>query len=320
MIQPLSFVDLRGDRPRPLASLLPRTVLCLGNFDGVHIAHMALLEHGLTLSQHLSVTEEPTQCGVFCFYRPSIDFLPRPALGHLTTLRQKLAIFAEAGMEFACLCDFESVRELPPLAFVDKLKREAGCVGAVCGFNFRFGHKAAGHPEDLAVALGSDHIRTVPNLCVDGETVSASRIRACLKAGKAAEATRLLGRPYCLETTVTHGKQLGRVLGFPTANQYFLTESLIPAHGVYAARCHTPEGVFPGVANVGCRPTVDAHGRVNCETHILGYTGDLYGHRLKVEFLEFLRPEQRFSGVDELTEAIRRDAARAKAYVHANPF
>ena len=143
----------------------------------------------------------------------------------------------------------------------------------------------------------------------------SSRIRACLQAGDMETAARLLGRPYFLQSRVVHGKSLGHTWGFPTANQTFPDDRLIPAHGVYAVRCHTPQGIFPGVANVGLRPTVEHPGRVNCETHIIGFDGNLYGQPIKVEFLKFIRPEQKFDSVEALTAAIRQDTQTAAAYI-----
>ncbi len=308
------FLDLRGKRPRRI-SPPAETVLCLGNFDGVHRAHRALLREGIRLAAGLPAAGgDRILCGGFCFFRPSGDYFGAPP-AHLTTLRQKLALMAAAGVDVACLCAFPDVQKMPPAVFMSFLQRTCGCVGVACGYNFRFGLGACGTPADLSAYFGCERTVILPEMHAEGGTVSATRIRDCLQAGDPETAARLLGRPYAVETTVTHGKRLGRVLGFPTANQPFLAESLIPAHGVYAALCHTPNGVFPGVANVGSHPTVDTHAAINCETHILGYTGDLYGIRLKVELLAYLRPETRFADTDALADAIRRDAARAEAYI-----
>ncbi len=323
MTTPFLSLDLRSAVPRPMQPPR-RAVLCLGSFDGVHRAHVTLLEAGQTLVKTLHKQNDPSAptpragslpCGVFCFFRPAQDYLPHRAAdapAHLTPLRQKLALLRAAGMDFACLCDFPAVRDLPPAAFLDRLEAEIGCVGAVCGYNYRFGRNAAGTPVDLVTRFGTDRTVVLPEMTLDGGTVSASRIRSLLLGGDAARAARLLGRPYSLETTVTHGKQLGRTLGFPTANQYFLPEALVPATGVYAARCHTAAGVFPAVANIGTHPTVDTHARVNCETYLIGYEGDLYGTRMTVELLAYLRPEEHFSGINELIAAIRRDVARVQ--------
>lgn len=299
-----------------------RSVMCLGNFDGVHRAHAVLLEEGKNLARDLTLREGETLAGVFCFFRPTVDFVFTPegvtpvrVRGHLTTLRDKLRIFARLGLDFACLCDFPDVRDLAPNEFISLLKGPCGCVGVVCGFNHYFGKHAAGNAYHLLEAFGEDHMFIQPEMQVDGITVSSSRIRICLKEGDTETAERLLGRPYSLETAVVHGKALGRTLGFPTANQYFPAERAIPETGVYATLCHTPYGLFAGVSNVGSHPTVDDFARVNCETYIIGMQGDLYGKRIRVEFLTKLRDEQKFDGIESLVAAIQRDAARASAYV-----
>jgi len=310
-------LDLRTPAVREMLAPPSASILCLGSFDGVHVAHRALLKEGLRLRD----TYLPNGlCGVFCFFRPSIDYLPRPDLhslraSHLTSLGEKLCLFAAAGMDFVCLADFPAVRDDAPEAFLDALCEATNCRGAVCGYNFRFGKGGAGNGDTLYAYFDRPHLcgaSVVPEIAVGGSAVSASRIRACLGMGNVKTAAMLLGRPYTLDAPVVHGKQLGRTIGFPTANQYFPPARIIPAYGVYVTRCHTPYGVFAGVSNVGEHPTVDAHARVNCETYILGLSRNLYGKRVRVEFVEYLRPEKRFESLEELTAAIRRDADTAR--------
>ncbi len=306
---------------RPASAPPEKVVLCLGNFDGVHVAHAALLSEGMALAKRLSAAcGERVACGVLCFFRPSSDaFRPADAPPHnLTTLDEKLSLFAAIGIRYVYLCSFEEVRHLAPRDFLHLLETHLGCVGAVSGYNHRFGAKAAGDARLLIAYFGASAVSVIPERLVDGVTVSSSHIRSLLWAGDAEGAARLLGRPYALASPVTAGKQLGRTIGFPTANQTFPAESLIPAHGVYVARCHTKDGIFPAVANIGSHPTVDTGARVNCESYLIGFTGDLYGHDLKTEFLCFLRPEKRFSDLDELRAAIARDAEAAENYLTAH--
>jgi len=310
-------LDLRGDRIRPLSAPPAPAVLCLGNFDGVHVAHAALLKQGKAMKSSLNAsgTEEPVLCGAFCFLCPSGDyFLPRDIRPtHLTTLKERILALKELGADLIWLCDFATVQDLPAEDFIELLRTKCCCVGAVCGYNHRFGQGAKGTPELLIRRFGEDRVLVLPPLKLDGAPISSTRIRACLREGNVEEATRLLGRPYALESRVIHGKALGHTWGFPTANQVFPADRLIPAFGVYAMRCHTPRGIFPGVANVGLRPTVEDPGRVNCETHIIGFSGDLYDRRIKVEFLKFLRPERKFDSPEALVAAIRHDAETAAA-------
>lgn len=313
------FLDLRGGKISPMEKPALPSVLCLGNFDGVHLAHSALLREGEALRKaHLP----HGLLGVFTFFAPSYDYLstPKTNRAHLTTLKEKLSLFAAAGADFACLCHFGEIRALPAEDFLDLLVCELGAVGAVCGFNFRFGAGGGGTSALLSSFFDAPHegrfCAVVPPYNLDGQAVSSTRIRGMLSEGRAEDACRHLGRPYALVSRVVHGKHLGRAWGFPTANQSFLPESLVPAHGVYAVLCHTPDGIYPGVANVGSHPTVDASAPVNCETHVMGgFAGDLYGKTVKIEFLCRLRDEMKFDSEETLRLAITKDAEVAEAYV-----
>ena len=321
----LTFLDLRGTAPCRMTQPPAEAVVCLGNFDGVHRAHRVLVRETVAMAREIS-DQEGTHVspGAFFFIRPTLDykknptgFTPVQVRGHLTTLRDKLLLFAQMGLEFACVCNFPDIRDLSPEDFISLLRNDCNCVGVTCGFNYFFGKGAAGNISHLREQFGWNRVFVQPEMTLDGMTVSSSRIRTCLEQGDTETAEQLLGRPYSLDTNVVHGKRLGRTLGFPTANQYFPAERAIPSRGVYAVLCHTPYGTFPGVSNVGIRPTTDSHGRVNCETHIIGMKGDLYGRRIRVEFLSKLRNEQKFNGVEELVEAIRKDAADADAVARA---
>ncbi len=323
------FWDLRHGEPIPMQRPNVPLVVCLGNFDGVHKGHASLLH----LTKELRDKKLPNAlCGVFTFYCPSTDYLREancelpsdkvtPGMGqfHLTTLEEKLSLFYQHGMDFVCLCDFESICSLSPENFLSFLSRSLGVRGVVCGFNYHFGAEGRGTSTLLEAYFDRPaegyFAKIADPVLVEGETVSATHIRHLLREGYADTAILHLGRPYALESVVVKGKRLGRKLGFPTANQYFYPESLIPALGVYAVLCHTPLGIFPGVANIGSHPTVDEHAEINCETHIFGPAQDLYGYRMRVEFLCRLRPEKQFSSLEALTTAISEDAAAAQNYV-----
>ncbi len=322
------FWDLRHGEPIPMKQPDAPLTVCLGNFDGVHKGHASLLRMTRELRDQML---PHALCGVFTFYCPSTDYLrnsdslsvsPQADIGmgqfHLTTLEEKLSIFCQHGMDFVCLCDFESICTLSPESFLAFLSEALGVRGAVCGFNYHFGHEGRGTATLLSAYFHRPgegyYARIADPVLIDGEAVSSTHIRLLLREGHADMAIRHLGHPYALESVVVKGKRLGRRLGFPTANQYFYPESLIPALGVYAVLCHTPLGIFPGVSNIGFRPTVDAHAEINCETHIFGPAQDLYGYRMRVEFLCRLRPEKQFASLDELTAAISADAEAARNY------
>lgn len=327
------FLDLRGDAILAVPPPTAPCVLSLGNFDGVHRAHADLITASLSLrDQHIP----DGLCGVFSFFHPSSDYrsvsadgqgntpsqtvLRKPrCLAHLTTLKEKLRRFKALGVDFVCLCDFNCLRTLSPSAFIDFLQTHLEIKGVVCGFNFRFGIHGSGHAHDLAAAFSNTaegrFCQVVPPFCLNGETVSATRIRQMLAEGDAVSAEKQLGYPYALEARVISGKQLGRRLGFPTANQNFLPEKAVPAKGVYAVICHTPHGTFPGVANVGNHPTVDRAAPVNCETYVIGYEGNLYGTLMRVEFLCRLREETKFPSPEALAASIAHDVQSASDYV-----
>lgn len=318
----LTLLDLRrSPHTAPDLAAADGSVICLGNFDGVHKAHRQILREGVRLSR-LALTSG--LCGVFCFFRPSADYKPGhgSAPDHLTTLREKLSLFADCGVDFVCLCDFEDVRGMSPADFISLLKERLVCRAVVCGYNYRFGAGGTGTPDLLTAAFseGDSCISLVlPEMTLslpseDGDrvvTVSSTHIRQALIDGDVQAAAVLLGRPYSLTAPVVSGKRLGRTVGFPTANQYFPAERLVPRHGVYAVRVTVGDADYPGITNIGTHPTVDRDARVNCETHIIGFSGDLYGQRITVEFLYFLRPEQTFASLDELVDAIRQDERNA---------
>lgn len=305
---PIVCLSLKTMQPAEVPSAC---VLCLGNFDGVHVAHRALMHQAKKLRAHRF---SDAACGVFCFDPPSSDFFTdSPA--HLCTREEKLARFYEVGMEYAFLADFSNLREYSPKQFVDEILIEyCHAIAAVCGFNYRFGHKGAGDAKSLAELLDAP-VEVCEEYRIDGCTVSSSRIRNHLKNGEAKEATKLLLHPYSLYAPVLHGKALGRTWGFPTVNQQFPKDALVPRHGVYVTDCTLPDGrVVRGVTNVGNRPTVDQNAAINCETHLIDFDGDLYDEALTVSFLHFIRPEQKFESPEALKAQIAKDLQAAKVF------
>lgn len=306
----LAMNDIRIDRQfRPMESAVP-CVLCLGNFDGVHKAHAMLVHAAAALADKLGAVP-----GAFCFTRPSGDYLSDNAPPHLASTHGRLSLLFEAGAQLAILAPFPTMREMSAEQFLGYLEKQ-GCVGVVCGDDFRFGKRAAGNAATLLAHFGAERTVIVPpQSLADGQRISSSAVRALLTEGKVERAALMLGRHWTLDTRVYHGKHLGSNWGFPTANQYFPARAVIPAHGVYAVRCTVDGKTYDGVANVGLRPTVDGkQSRVNCETHLFDFTGDLYGKMLSTAFYTHLRPERRFESADALRAAIASDAEQARRY------
>ncbi len=285
-----------------------RVSCALGNFDGVHLGHRALLEIA-------AQKKNADRSAVWTFCEPSSRTTNGISL--LTDPEERLAIFRELGIDLVFLADFASVRGLDRETFAKEvLYRDCHVRTAVCGFNFRYGMKASGNAETLKAVfseLGGEVI-VVPPFALNGMTVSSTAIRTALSKGDVEAASEMLTHPYAITSEVLHGKKLGRQLGFPTANQVFPPLCAIPRFGVYAVRMTVDGKEYHGVANVGVRPTVEHTTAVNCETFLLDFHGDLYGKIVKTEFLHFLRAERRFDSVSELKSAVDQNIREAEAY------
>ena len=277
----------------------------IGNFDGVHIGHRKLIEAAVDYCR----AHSGTKCAVFTF-ESNTSGAP-----FIVSHEEKLKIFAECGAEIAVTVPFDEVRDMSCEAFVsDVLVGMLNVACAFCGFNFRFGKMGAGNGETLA-ALMESHGRSaaiLPPVNLGGEPVSSTRIRAALAEGDMPLANSLLGRNFGFVSEVLHGKALGATLGFPTANQRIVHGAAVPRHGVYASLCIVDGKKFPAVSNIGVRPSIDSHGETNCETNIIGFSGDLYGREIAVYPLAFIRPERRFSGVAELTAEVMKNRTQAE--------
>lgn len=296
---------------------IERAVLTLGNFDGVHLGHQAIVRQAAETAARLggravALTFHPHPVAVLAPDRA-------PPLIH--PLRERLALLAELGAAIIVVQRFTpAFAALDPEAFVrDFLLRHLELVHAVVGYNVTFGRGRAGTVETLR-ALGARYgfaVDEVGPVTVGGERVSSTTLRDALAVGDVRRAARLLGRPYALRGRVVLGEQRGRTLGFPTANLRYRTGLMLPADGVYAARVQVDGVARGGVVNIGMRPTFGARRRT-VEAHLFDFSGDLYGRWMTVEMIERLRGEQRFSGPAALAQAIAEDVARARALLVAS--
>ena len=292
-----------------------RTVVALGTFDGVHIAHRALLDSAVGLKNKLSAD----LCGAFCFAESPLSVLRGIQIPTISTQKDKLRLMFEAGLDFVAVADFSAFRDMSAEQFVNEtLCRDLSCVAAVCGFNHKFGRGGTGDDSLLRSVLGDDNVITYPEVTLDGETVSSTAIRAHLAAGNLDVANKMLGRPFSLSAPVLAGKRLGRTIGCPTTNQLFPSGSVELCRGIYATLCHTDDGkAYIGASNVGIRPTIDGSlddHSFNCETLLGDFSGDLYGQNLTLEFHKYLRPERKFGSLEELSLAIQNDLSCAYQY------
>lgn len=291
-------------------------VLVLGMFDGVHRGHQALLMRGGELSQEMAFP-----LNVLCFEpHPLRVLVPEKAPPLLNTLPEKARIMQSFGVDNLCVTTFDRARAAQsPEDFLAELVETYAPVVVVCGFNFTFGRAGQGNGQ-LLREYGKKHgFRTVvvPEVNVEGETVSSTRIRRMLSEGDIPMVNRLLGTAYTLSGLVEDGKHLGRTLGFPTANVHIPRNKALPAYGVYDCWLETADGAFhPAVVNVGRHPTLP-EGHVTVEAHVLTQGGeplDLYGQHVRLSFMRCQRGESCFASKEDLQAQITRDAAEARAY------
>lgn len=286
------------------------TCVALGFFDGVHIGHLALFDEA---RKHAA--EQGAVFAVFTF-RDCGDGTYKAGAPRLTEWNERLSLFRQAGVERVYAADFESVSTLSPEEFVDEiLIQRLGAVHAVCGFNFRFGYRAVADSSDLD-RLMRTHGRScsiLPATEKGGITVSSTAIRTAIENGEIELANSMLGRPFTINFPVIHGKMLGRTIGVPTTNQAFPQGFVIPRRGVYACLCDIDGEMHAAVSNIGVRPTVENTDSVNCESHILDFDGWLYGRRIRVSFMHFLREERKFDNTDALVAQIDQDVKTARS-------
>lgn len=278
----------------------------IGNFDGVHLGHRQLIKSAADFCRKSNTN---IKCAVFTFESNTsgAPFLVLP--------EQKLRLAGECGAQVAVTVPFDEVKGMSCEAFVsDILVGRLNVERAFCGFNFRFGSMGAGNGAILS-SLMEKYGRSaeiLPPVTFDGAPVSSTRIRAALAEGNIAAANAMLCSKYGFTSEVLHGKALGATLGFPTANQSLPAHFAMPRRGVYASLCDVDGRIFPAVSNIGVRPSVESDGRENCETNIIGFSGDLYGRTISVYPMIFLRPEQKFGSTGELAAAVLRDRETAK--------
>jgi riboflavin kinase/FMN adenylyltransferase len=291
---------------RHIPSLLqPPTALAIGNFDGMHLGHQALLNQLMQTAQAKKLipavmTFEP---------HPREFFTPETAPARLRSLREKLEYLTELGVARVYIMKFNrKFAGISAQAFMQNILREAlNAQYILVGSDFKFGAKRAGSVADFKAA--GFHLIDLPQVDMAGERVSSTRVRQALADGRLQEAATLLGRPYSISGKVVHGAQRGRTIGFPTANVHMRHER--PAlTGVYAVKL---DGLH-AVANLGVRPTIAGIPKLSLEVHVLDFSGDLYDKHVHVEFFHKIRDEIKFDGLDALKAQIAKDVAVAREF------
>ncbi len=290
-----------------------RPVLTIGSFDGVHLGHLSVIEH---------LKEKARQMGgesVIISFEPH----PREVLypmekkpGILTTLPEKISILERCGIDHLIILEF--TRELSELSYAEFVELiligRIGIKALVVGYDHRFGKDRTGNFENLQQLSRKYHflLEQEKVFVTEHVNVSSTKIRNALAIGDIRQVNLFLGYPYSVTGEVIEGHRLGRKLGFPTANLQVDNErKLLPANGVYVVCVKVGEEVYPGMLNIGIRPTVSNDGRTSLEVHLFDFARDIYRQVLTVDFVARLRGEQKFDGVDELKEQLERDKKEA---------
>ena len=292
---------------------IPPCSIALGNFDGVHVGHQALISQAVEKGKEIGI-----KSGVFTFSNhPKNLFAGENLIKNIIYQEEKAALIERLGVDYLFNIEFTwEISRMEPVDFIDRLLVEKmNMREAFCGFNYRFGYQAAGNPSILrkeGLEKGYN-VNEIPPVTIDGDVVSSTLIRGLIKAGEMEECEKYLGRKYSIGGEVVVGNRLGRKIGFPTSNIMIDENMVTPPNGVYITYCIYNREKYPSVTNVGVKPTIGSF-KKNMETHIFNFDRELYGKMIKVEFLKMTRDEVKFDSVEELSQQIVKDCQMAKAY------
>lgn len=295
------------------AAVATPQVLAIGQFDGLHLGHVSVINKAIALAE-----EAKLPASVMTFYPHPKEVMKKGDYdGYLTPSKEKERLLSEMGVERFYVAAFnEAFSRVSPQDFVSGMLLPLQIETAVVGFDFHFGYKGEGDARMLQeLGQGAVNVHTVPAFLLDGEKVSSSGIRKWLHEGYVDLAANWLGRPYILRGEVVNGEKRGRKIGFPTANVELSEPFVLPVNGVYAvkAKLAGKSTSFSGVMNVGVKPTFhEGVRKPTVEVHLLDFSGDLYGQEMTIELLSFIRPEQKFSSIEELVAQIASDADTAR--------
>lgn len=288
-----------------------KTAVAVGFFDGVHRGHRAVIDAAAAYKK------EGLDTCVFSFSMSGSSPAAKKGAKLLQTPTLKATAMQELGADWLLTPDFSAFMGLSPEQFaIEGLLKGMNAKVVCCGYDYRFGKGACAGAKELEQFLSpyGVEIKQIGAVLDNDEPISSTRIRAALADGDVETAARLLGRPFAIDFAVQHGNQLGRKLGFPTANQPIDPVFAAPKFGVYATRVIIDGKAHAAVTNVGVKPTVGSD-IVAAESYILDWSGDLYGKRVETQFLSFLRPEQKFDSLEELKSAIFKNAEQARKIV-----
>ena len=302
MIHARSLAEVPAGRP---------ALLTIGSFDGVHLGHQILIRE---LAAKGRARNFRTAVVTF-FPHPSVVLRGRKPSFYINTPDEKAAMFANLGVDVTVTHPFDrAVAEITAADFTERLLAAFDFKELWCGADFAFGHNREGNVQWLTEygAKRGFTVHVVEPITINGEVISSSRVRIALAEGDVEQAAACLGRPFQLPGTVVEGNRRGRTIGIPTANLGIWDERAYPARGVYACRAWVADQSVDAVTNIGLRPTFEAETKPTIEAHLLDFDADLYGKTIRLDFVARLRPEMKFTGVNELVAQIHRDVDNAR--------
>lgn len=270
--------------------------IALGTFDGIHKGHLAVLWSALESKVDKKV--------VVTFAAPPMKVGAKLIMPE--NIKEKE--FLRLGFDEILLLDFQEVKDMSPTEFLCMLKEKYNIKTISCGFNYRFGKKAEGNTEFLQKWAEENGVecKTIPPVMFEGEPISSTRIRLSIEQGDMEKASKMLGYDYFIESPVINGDARGRQMGFPTANQIPQSLEVLPKFGVYKTECEVDGKKYSSITNIGIRPTYKTDVPI-AETHIVDFSGDIYGKTIRVSFKQFIREEKKFHSLEEVKEQIKKD-------------
>lgn len=288
------------------------TAVTLGKFDGLHRGHELLMQTVLEYSRNHHVASV-----AFTFDIPPKNKVETIVSRVLTTNEEKEYIFEKQGLDYLIECPFTAeLMSMEPKAFIAWITEKLHMKYVVVGDDFRFGYKRAGDHHTLQAYEEEFGYKTIvlDKLKDSNRDISSTYVREKISDGNIKKANSLLGYHYFIKSEIVHGQKLGRSIGIPTINMVLPQEKLLPPNGVYITEVLVDGSIYMGVTNVGCKPTVSDDNVVGVETFIYGFSGDVYGEKIVVSFLDFIRPEMKFASVEELKAQMLADIDTAKKY------
>lgn len=271
--------------------------VAIGFFDGVHIGHQQVISNAVKYAKSND----------FKSLVMTFDRSPKAKTGYLTTMATKLQLFSELGVDYVLVLEFNDLlKQLPADRFIENYLLQLGVTFVSVGFDFRFGHHGSGDTS-LLRSWGEFKVEICEPKLMDGEKVSSTRIKKSLQMGDLDAVRKMLGRNFSVSGMVVYGQQLGRTIGFPTANLQLDDDQFLELRGVFATRVRFGGDFYRGMTNVGFNPTVSLQEQLSVETHIFEFETDVYGERLQLEFLSKIRDEVRFGSLEELIMQLEKD-------------